>query len=133
MSTAWICAAGGTCLAAGLALIAFWPIPAWSIHGSLLPLVPFLVLSGFGFGLFQTPNNRNMLLSAPKERAGAAGGMQGMARLSGQTGGSVLMLVLFGLSTTEAAPHIGLAISAALALAAGIISTLRGGTIISGR
>jgi DHA2 family multidrug resistance protein-like MFS transporter len=133
MSTAWICAAGGTCLAAGLALIAFWPIPAWSIHGSLLPLVPFLVLSGFGFGLFQTPNNRNMLLSAPKERAGAAGGMQGMARLSGQTGGSVLMLVLFGLSTTEAAPHIGLAISAALAPAAGIISTLRGGTIISGR
>jgi DHA2 family multidrug resistance protein-like MFS transporter len=128
MSTAWICAAGGVCLAAGLALIAFWPI-----HGNLLPLVPFLILSGFGFGLFQTPNNRNMLLSAPKERAGAAGGLQGMARLSGQTGGSVLMLVLFGLMTTDAAPHTGLAISAVLALAAGIISTLRGGAVPSGR
>jgi DHA2 family multidrug resistance protein-like MFS transporter len=128
MPTAWICAAGGACLAAGLALVAFWPI-----HDNLLPLVPFLILSGFGFGLFQTPNNRNMLLSAPKERAGAAGGMQGMARLSGQTGGSVLMLVLFGLTTIDAAPHTGLAIGAALALAAGIISTLRGGAIPASR
>jgi len=121
MPTAWICAAGGACLAAGLALLAFWPI-----HESLLPLVPFLILSGFGFGLFQTPNNRNMLMAAPKERAGAAGGMQGMARLSGQTGGSVLMLVLFGLMSIEAAPHTGLAIAAVLALTAGIVSTLRG-------
>jgi DHA2 family multidrug resistance protein-like MFS transporter len=128
MSTAWICAAGSVCLAVGLALVALWPI-----HGSLLPLVPFLILSGFGFGLFQTPNNRNMLLAAPKERAGAAGGLQGMARLSGQTGGSVLMLVLFGLTTTEAAPHTGLAIAAVLALLAGIISMLRGSATPSSR
>ena len=26
-------------------------------------------LAGFGFGLFQTPNNQNMLLSAPEQRA----------------------------------------------------------------
>ncbi len=122
MPTAWICAAGGICLAAGLALLAFWPT-----HGNLFLLVPFLILSGFGFGLFQTPNNRNMLLAAPRERAGAAGGMQGMARLSGQTGGSVLMLVLFGLMSNEAAPHTGLAIAAVLALMAAIVSTLRGG------
>jgi DHA2 family multidrug resistance protein-like MFS transporter len=111
---------GGLCLAAGLALAAFWPL-----EGSLIPLVPCLMLSGLGFGLFQTPNNRNMLLSAPRERSGAAGGMQGMARLSGQTGGSVVMLLLFGLTSENGAPHIGLAVGATLALAAALVSTLK--------
>jgi DHA2 family multidrug resistance protein-like MFS transporter len=119
-STDLLCVVGGICLAAGLGLAAFWPL-----HGNLIPLVLFMVLSGLGFGFFQTPNNRNMLLSAPKERSGAAGGMQGMARLSGQTAGSVLLLVLFGLMSTEAAPHLGLAIGAAFAFAAGMISLLK--------
>jgi DHA2 family multidrug resistance protein-like MFS transporter len=119
-STDVLCAAGGICLAAGLGLAAFWPL-----QGSPIPLVLFMVLSGLGFGFFQTPNNRNMLLSAPKERSGAAGGMQGMARLSGQTAGSVLLLVLFGLVAAERAPHLGLAISALLAFSAGIISMLK--------
>lgn len=48
-----------------------------------------------------------------------------MARLSGQTAGSVLLLVLFGLMSTEAAPHLGLAIGAAFAFAAGMISLLK--------
>jgi len=87
--------------------------------------VPFMMLGGLGFGFFQTPNNRNMLLSAPKERSGAAGGMQGLARLSGQTAGSVLMLVLFGILPTDTAPHVGLAVGALLALASGLISLMR--------
>jgi DHA2 family multidrug resistance protein-like MFS transporter len=119
-STDLLCTIGGVCLAAGLGLAAFWPL-----QGDLVPLVAFLVLSGFGFGLFQTPNNRNMLLSAPKERSGAAGGMQGMARLSGQTAGSVLLLVLFGLIAAERAPHLGLGIGALFAFIAGIISLLK--------
>ena len=121
-STDALCVVGGLCLAAGLGLAAFWPL-----HGSLVALVPFLMLSGLGFGLFQTPNNRNMLLSAPRERSGAAGGMQGMARLSGQTAGSVVMLLLFGLTSDIQAPHIGLAIGAALALAAALVSGLKVG------
>jgi DHA2 family multidrug resistance protein-like MFS transporter len=119
-STDALCVAGGLCLALGLGLAAFWPL-----GGNLIPLVAFMVLSGFGFGLFQTPNNRNMLLSAPKERSGVAGGMQGMARLSGQTAGSVLLLVLFGMVAAERAPHLGLAIGALFAFIAGMISTLR--------
>jgi DHA2 family multidrug resistance protein-like MFS transporter len=119
-STDVLCAVGGICLAAGLGLAAFFPL-----HGNLIPLVVFMVLGGFGFGLFQTPNNRNILLSAPKERSGAAGGMQGMARLSGQTAGSVLLLVLFGLMTAERAPHLGLAIGALLAFIAAIVSSLK--------
>ncbi|GAB2176217.1 MFS transporter [Dongia sp. agr-C8] len=121
-STGALCAFGGTCLAAGLAMTAFWPL-----QDSLLPLIPFMMLGGLGFGFFQTPNNRNMLLSAPKERSGAAGGMQGMARLSGQTAGGVLMLVLFSLLPIADAPRIGLALAAAFAMAGGLISMLRAG------
>jgi DHA2 family multidrug resistance protein-like MFS transporter len=123
-STGTLCALGGISLAAGLILAALWPLgrnPA----GDLLPLIPFMMLGGLGFGFFQTPNNRNMLLSAPRERSGAAGGMQGMARLTGQTAGGVLMLVLFSLLPVAEAPRIGLAIAAAFALAGGIISILR--------
>jgi DHA2 family multidrug resistance protein-like MFS transporter len=126
-STGTLCALGGVSLAAGLFLAAFWPLgrnPA----GDLLPLIPFMMLGGLGFGFFQTPNNRNMLLAAPKERSGAAGGMQGMARLTGQTAGGVLMLVLFSLLPVTEAPRIGLAIAAAFALAGGLISILRART-----
>jgi MFS transporter, DHA2 family, multidrug resistance protein len=120
LSTATLCAAGGACLAVGLAAAALWPL-----QGDPLPLVPITMLCGLGFGLFQVPNNRNMFLSAPLERSGAAGGMQGTARLTGQTAGSVVMSLLFGLVPTDAAPRIGLAIAAVLALAAGIVSLLR--------
>jgi DHA2 family multidrug resistance protein-like MFS transporter len=115
-----LCAVGGVCLAAGLAGAALAPL-----HGNPLPLIPLAVLCGLGFGLFQVPNNRNMLLSAPRERSGAAGGMQGTARLMGQTSGAVIMTLLFTLTSTDAAPRIGLGIGAVLALAAGLVSTLR--------
>jgi DHA2 family multidrug resistance protein-like MFS transporter len=117
---------GGVALAAGLILAAVWPLGG-NPTGDLLPLVPFLMLGGLGFGFFQTPNNRNMLLAAPKARSGAAGGMQGMARLTGQTAGGVLMLVLFSLMPVETAPRIGLAIGAVFALAGGLISLRRAG------
>ena len=120
MSNGLLCAAGGTILALGLGCCAFWPA-----HGRLWPLVVFLMISGFGFGIFQTPNNRNMLLSAPRERSGAAGGMQGTARLLGQTAGSVIMALLFTLTSSDLAPRIGFAIAAALALAGGLVSAMR--------
>jgi DHA2 family multidrug resistance protein-like MFS transporter len=120
MPNGLLCAAGGIFLATGLALAAIWPI-----HGSLWPLVVCLMLSGLGFGMFQTPNNRNMLLSAPRERSGAAGGMQGTARLLGQTVGAVIMALLFTLTSSTVAPRIGLAVSAVLALAGGLVSALR--------
>jgi DHA2 family multidrug resistance protein-like MFS transporter len=118
--TAWLCAAGGACLALGLAAASLWPL-----HGSALPLVPLTMLCGLGFGLFQVPNNRNMFLSAPRERAGAAGGMQGTARLAGQTAGGVVMSLLFTVASVESAPRLGLAIGAVLTLLAGLVSVLR--------
>ena len=118
--TAWLCAAGAACLALGLAAASLWPL-----NGNALPLVPLTMLCGLGFGLFQVPNNRNMFLSAPSERAGAAGGMQGTARLAGQTAGSVIMSLLFTVASADVAPRVGLGIGAVLTLAAGLVSTLR--------
>jgi DHA2 family multidrug resistance protein-like MFS transporter len=55
-----------------------------------------MALAGFGFGLFQTPNNRTMIAAAPRERSGGASGMLGTARLLGQTTGAALVALLLG-------------------------------------
>ena len=88
-------------------------------------LGPLGALCGLGFALFQTPNNRNLFLSAPHDRSGAAGGMQATARLTGQTTGAVLMTLLFATAPMNLAPRIGLGIGAVLALAGGLVSLSR--------
>jgi MFS transporter, DHA2 family, multidrug resistance protein len=120
VSTAWLCAVGGVCLAIGLGAVALWPL-----KDNPLPLIPFTMLCGLGFAFFNVANNRNMFLSAPRERSGAAGGMQGTARLFGQTAGAVMMTLLFTLTSAETAPRLGLGIGAVLTLMAGLVSTLR--------
>lgn len=120
VSTAWLSAVGGLCLATGLGAAALWPL-----KGDPLLLVPLTMLCGLGFGLFNVANNRNMFLSAPHERSGAAGGMQGTARLFGQTAGAVIMTLLFTLASADAAPQIGLGIGAVLTFVAGLVSMLR--------
>jgi MFS transporter, DHA2 family, multidrug resistance protein len=126
VSTAWLCGVGGVCLATGLGAAALWPL-----KGNPLPLVPFTMLCGLGFALFNVANNRNMFLSAPRERSGAAGGMQGTARLFGQTAGAVIVTLLLTLTSTDAAPQLGLGIGAVLTLVAGLVSTLRVGRMES--
>ena len=120
ISATWLCVSGGTCLAIGLATAAILPL-----HGDPRPLAAIMLLCGLGFGLFQVPNNRAMFLAAPRERSAAAGGMQGTARLTGQTAGAVIMTLLLTLTPMDMAPCFGLAIGAMLALAAGIISLHR--------
>ncbi|RYB07939.1 MFS transporter [Lichenibacterium ramalinae] len=120
--TAWLCAAGGLCLACGLTLAA-----TWRLEGHITPLIGFTMLAGLGFGFFQTPNNRNMLLSAPVARSGAAGGMQATARQCGQAAGAVIMALLFTVAPSGIAPRIGLGVGAALALAGGLVSLMRVG------
>ncbi len=72
-------------------------------------------LCGAGFGLFQAPNNRQMIMSVPRERSGAGSGMLSTSRLLGQTTGAALVAVLFSL--TEAG---GVAQGAMAALVLGI-------------
>ncbi len=66
-------------------------------------LVARLMLCGFGFGLFQSPNNHLLLSSAPSYRTGGASGMQATARLVGQTTGAALVALLF-ISTETVRP-----------------------------
>jgi DHA2 family multidrug resistance protein-like MFS transporter len=117
VKTAWLCAAGGALLAIGLASIGLLPVDTRS-----LTFVVGTVVAGLGFGLFQTPNNRILLLSAPKARSGAAGAMQGTARLTGQTLGAIAMAVIFGVVPLASAPEVALVLAAIFAGLAAVVS-----------
>lgn len=88
-------------------------------------ILPFVALAGVGFGPFQTSNNRNMFLTAPAHRSGAAGGMQGTARVSGQTLGALMMALLLNLAAVDAGLQWGFAMAGLLAIAAGVVSLMR--------
>jgi DHA2 family multidrug resistance protein-like MFS transporter len=79
-----------------------------------------MALCGFGFGIFQSPNNRTNVSAAPKPRSGAAGGMLATARLLGQTGGAVAVGVAFHLAGVRITPTLMFAASVAALIAAGI-------------
>jgi MFS transporter, DHA2 family, multidrug resistance protein len=119
MSTAVLCAIGLAVFCAGLAALAMLPAaPGPADIGWRM------ALCGVGFGLFQSPNNRMMLTAAPRERSGAAGGMLGTARLTGQTFGAVLTAIflhLFG----AAGEVLGLWVAAAFAVLAAFVSLSR--------
>jgi DHA2 family multidrug resistance protein-like MFS transporter len=117
VKTAWLCAAGGGLLAVGLASVGLLPADPRGVT-----FVIGTVIAGLGFGLFQTPNNRILLLSAPKARSGAAGAMQGTARLTGQTLGAIAMAVTFGVVPLASAPEVALVLAAAFAGLAALVS-----------
>ena len=87
-----------------------------------------LTLCGLGFGLFQSPNNKVIVTSAPRERAGGASGMQSTARLTGQSLGAALVAVIFGLTHglgPGRAVTLSLSCAVALAVIGGCASVLR--------
>jgi DHA2 family multidrug resistance protein-like MFS transporter len=67
-------------------------------HPTTADIVWRVALCGCGFGLFQSPNNRAIVASAPRERSGGAGAIQGTARLLGQSIGAALVALVFGLA-----------------------------------
>ncbi|MGC1408755.1 MAG: MFS transporter [Acetobacteraceae bacterium] len=89
-----------------------------------------LAVCGIGFGFFQSPNNRLMIASAPRDRAGAGSGMLSTSRLLGQTTGSALVALVFGV-TQGGAGAVELGTKLAIGMAAGfaglamVLSTLR--------
>ncbi|MGH8150877.1 MAG: MFS transporter, partial [Steroidobacteraceae bacterium] len=111
--------AGLATMAVGLFLLAAFPA-----GGSAAALIWRMALCGIGFGLFQSPNNRTLLLAAPRARSGAAGGMLSTARLLGQTAGAAGVAILFRVSANHAA-DVALYAAAAVALAAALVSTSR--------
>jgi DHA2 family multidrug resistance protein-like MFS transporter len=83
-----------------------------------------MALCGLGFGFFQAPNNRTMLGSAPRERAGAAGGLLATARLTGMTGGATIAALIFRAVPREA-EHVCLEVAVGLAVVGGLASLSR--------
>jgi DHA2 family multidrug resistance protein-like MFS transporter len=83
-----------------------------------------MALSGAGFGLFQSPNNRTMIAAAPRERSGGASGMLGTARLLGQTMGAALVALFLACYPTEGT-RIALLAGTAFALLGAALSTSR--------
>lgn len=106
-------AAGGGLLALALLLLGSIPASLWVCLG--------LLLAGIGFGCFQAPNNRAILSSAPRHRAGSAGGMQATARVLGQSLGATSAAACF----TLAGPWAGFYCGAVLAVIAGALSLAR--------
>ena len=108
--------------ACGLALLALLPAAPGNADVAWR-----MALCGIGFGLFQSPNNHTIVTSAPHSRSGAASGMLGTARLTGQTFGSVLLALIFAAFGAHSAhgPSIALAFAAAFAAVAGTFSGMR--------
>lgn len=111
--------AGLAVFACGLALLALIPPGAGDAD-----IVWRMAVCGLGFGFFQSPNNRTLVSSAPRERSGAAGGMLATARLLGQTTGAVTMAILFHAALARPTTT-ALALAAAVALVAAGVSLLR--------
>jgi len=83
-----------------------------------------MALCGAGFGFFQSPNNRAMLSEAPRERAGAAGGALGTARVLGQSMGAVVVAFLLSAAPQTGVRH-GFQIAAIAALFGAVMSGSR--------
>ncbi|MGH6870654.1 MAG: MFS transporter [Rhizomicrobium sp.] len=105
--------------AAGLLSLAFLPA-----HPGAFDIVWRMALAGAGFGLFQSPNNRAMIGSAPKERSGGASGMLGTARLLGQTTGAAIVALLFS-RVPQSATTVSLLMATGFALVAAFVSVMR--------
>lgn len=114
-----MCAIGAAAMASATLLIVSTPVSvptAW--------LMAMMLLGGLGFGFFQTPNNRALLTSAPRERAGAVGGLQAVTRVFGQTTGAALVASAFAASQSHGA-MLGLLVGSGFAVVALIVNVRR--------
>ncbi len=115
-----LCSAGASILAAGLLSAALLPTGL-----GIAVLAICAMICGAGFSLFQIPNNHTLFLTATAERSAAAGGMQGTARLAGQTAGSLLIAQIFASQHNAAPARLAMAVAALAAVAAAIVSSRR--------
>jgi DHA2 family multidrug resistance protein-like MFS transporter len=113
---------GMAMFACGLWLLAVMPETAagWS-------MVWRMALAGSGFALYQSPNNHTIVTTAPLARSGAASGMLGSARLTGQTLGAVVLGTIFTVAGGHGghAETVALGIAGCFAALAGVFSSLR--------
>ena len=93
---AWLASAGLAVFTIGLALLALLSNqpPAWDIAWRAL-------VCGAGFGFFQSPNNREMLANAARERSGNASGVLAIMRTFGQCLGAAVVAIVLSLYAAQ--------------------------------
>ena len=106
-------------LAAGMGLLVALPA-----NPSSADIAWRMALCGAGFGFFQAPNMRAIMMSAPASRSGGASGVVATARPVGQTVGAALVAACFALSPMQG-PKLALALGGAFAGAACLTSISR--------
>jgi DHA2 family multidrug resistance protein-like MFS transporter len=87
---------------------------------STLAIAWRMAVCGIGFGLFQAPNMKAIMGSAPRERAGGASGIVATARLTGQACGAALVAGCLVLSAHRGTTYALAAAGAIALLGAGI-------------
>ncbi|MFT9014970.1 MAG: MFS transporter [Acetobacter sp.] len=110
----------------GLAITAggfflLWLLPE---HPSAFDIAWRTGIAGWGFGFFQPPNNRAMMVSVPHHRAGGASGMVQVARQAGQTVGAMGVAAFFTWSLAGAT-HRCLLMAGCVALCSALLSASR--------
>jgi DHA2 family multidrug resistance protein-like MFS transporter len=114
--------AGLTVFACGLEAMALLPS-----HAGVANIVWRAVLCGIGFGFFQSPNNREIMGSVPRERSGSASGVLATVRVTGQTVGAALVAIALGTAGATLVAHAAnatLTASAHAAIARSVHATL---------
>jgi DHA2 family multidrug resistance protein-like MFS transporter len=118
-------------LAAGLALLA-----GLGADASVADVIWRAAVCGLGFGFFQSPNNRELLGSAPRSLAGAASGVLASARTFGQAVGAAVAAIVLAAaangyrsgdvaSPATARIHLALWLACAAATIAALVSVTR--------
>ncbi len=102
VSVGVLATAGLSVLTVGLALYATLPA-----QPTALDIVLRGIVCGLGFGFFQSPNNRELIGTAPREKSASAAGVLAAARVGGQTLGAALVAIVFGLFGAELAGATG--------------------------
>src|SRR5580658_4814115 len=107
-------------LGSGFVLLALLPA-----HPTTADILWRIAVCGGGMGLFQQPNARSIIMSAPLARSGGAGAIQGTARLLGQSIGAALVALVFGLSSSGHGALTALVLAACFAGVATLVSLSR--------
>jgi MFS transporter, DHA2 family, multidrug resistance protein len=112
---------GLSILSLGYVLLALLPA-----HPGTADILWRMTLCGLGFGFFQSPNNRAIVASAPRERSGGAGAIQSTARLLGQTIGAALVALIFGFARPAGGgPTVAILLAAGFSAIAAVASMFR--------
>jgi DHA2 family multidrug resistance protein-like MFS transporter len=111
--------AGLAMLAVGMALLA--PTIIWL---NVVAIVACMALCGAGFGLFQSPNLKALMSSAPRARSAGASGVVATARLIGQASGAALVALCFGIAGANG-PVVALALGCGFAAVGSVASASR--------